>query len=154
MQWAVDQGAKIVNLSLGAPDEPGIDPLEEAVNELSKTGTLFVIAAGNSGGDETVGSPGSADAALTVGAVDRQDNLAPFSSRGPRTGDGAIKPDITAPGVGIVAAKAAEGRIGTPPPTGTWHWTARRWRPRTWPGRPRCWRRNTRRGPGSSSRPR
>jgi subtilisin family serine protease len=115
MQWAVDQGAKVVNLSLGGPDGPEVDPLEEAVNTLSATsGTLFVIAAGNSGSDESIGSPGSADAALTVGAVDREDNLAFFSSRGPRTGDGAIKPDITAPGVGIVAAKAAEGKIGTP----------------------------------------
>jgi subtilisin family serine protease len=117
MQWAVDQGAKIVNLSLGGGDTPEIDPLEEAVNTLSaKHGTLFVIAAGNSGqaGEETVGSPGSADAALTVGAVNRDDSLAPFSSRGPRVGDAAIKPDITAPGVDIAAAKAAEGQMGTP----------------------------------------
>ncbi|WP_165960907.1 S8 family serine peptidase [Actinocrispum wychmicini] len=114
MQWAVDQGAKVVNLSVGGPDSPGVDPLEQAVNDLSKTGTLFVIAAGNSGADESIQSPGSADAALTVGAVDRNDALAPFSSRGPRVGDSAIKPDITAPGVGIVAAKAAQGKIGTP----------------------------------------
>ncbi|CAM4019715.1 S8 family serine peptidase [Kibdelosporangium persicum] len=116
MQWAVDQGAKIVNLSLGGSDTPEIDPLEEAVNTLSaKHGTLFVIAAGNSGPrDESVSSPGSADAALTVGAVDRDDSLAPFSSRGPRIGDAAIKPDVTAPGVNIAAAKAAHGRMGTP----------------------------------------
>jgi subtilisin family serine protease len=116
MQWAVDQGAKVINLSLGGGDGADIDPLEEAVNTLSaKSGALFVIAAGNSGpGEETVGSPGSADAALTVGAVDRDDTLAPFSSRGPRVGDAGIKPDITAPGVGIVAAKAANGKIGTP----------------------------------------
>ncbi|GLZ32388.1 serine protease [Lentzea sp. NBRC 105346] len=107
MRWAAEQGADVVNLSLGGPDTPEIDPLEEAVNTLSaQYGTLFVIAAGNSGGKETVASPGSADAALTVGAVDREDNIAPFSSRGPRVGDGAIKPDVTAPGVGIVAAKA------------------------------------------------
>ncbi|WP_186763235.1 S8 family peptidase [Lentzea tibetensis] len=107
MRWAAEQGADVVNLSLGGTDTPEIDPLEEAVNELSaRYGTLFVIAAGNSGGKETVASPGSADAALTVGAVDRDDNIAPFSSRGPRVGDGAIKPDVTAPGVGIVAAKA------------------------------------------------
>ncbi|HYQ68888.1 S8 family serine peptidase [Actinophytocola sp.] len=105
MQWAAEQGARIANLSLGGTDTPELDPLEEAVNTLSaRYGTLFVIAAGNTGADESVGSPGSADAALTVGAVDRQDNLAPFSSRGPRIGDRAIKPDITAPGVGIVAA--------------------------------------------------
>ncbi|QFZ17621.1 S8 family serine peptidase [Saccharothrix syringae] len=115
MQWAVDQGADIVNLSLGGYDSPGVDPMEEAVNRLSdETGTLFVVAAGNSGRAKTVDSPGSADAALTVGAVRRDDDLAYFSSRGPRTGDGAVKPDITAPGVNIVAAKASQGTIGTP----------------------------------------
>ncbi|MCE6999852.1 S8 family serine peptidase [Saccharothrix sp. S26] len=115
MQWAVDQGADVVNLSLGGNDSPEVDPLEEAVNTLSaQSGTLFVIAAGNSGGPGTVGSPGSADAALTVGAVDRDDDIAYFSSRGPRIGDGGVKPDITAPGVDIVAAKAASGTIGTP----------------------------------------
>ncbi|WP_411076114.1 S8 family serine peptidase [Streptomyces sp. cmx-4-7] len=114
MQWAVDQGAKVVNMSMGGLDYEWVDPLETAVNELSKTGTLFVVAAGNGGGDGTVSSPGSADAALTVGAVDRDDNLAPFSNRGPRIGDDGIKPDITAPGVGLAAAAAAEGRIGVP----------------------------------------
>ncbi|WP_285749328.1 S8 family serine peptidase [Lentzea sp. NBRC 105346] len=107
MNWAAEQGADVVNLSLGGTDTPEIDPLEDAVNKLSaQHGTLFVIAAGNSGGFEPVSSPGTADAALTVGAVDRDDSLAPFSSRGPRKGDGAVKPDVTAPGVGIVAAKA------------------------------------------------
>ncbi|MDT3397515.1 S8 family peptidase [Streptomyces sp. B1866] len=115
MQWAVDQGAKVVNLSLGGWDTPEIDPLEQAVDDLSGKGTLFVVAAGNAGPDaESLNSPGTADAALTVGAVDRDDQLAFFSSRGPRQGDGAIKPDITAPGVDIVAAKAAEGQIGDP----------------------------------------
>jgi subtilisin family serine protease len=115
MQWAAEQGADIANLSLGGGDTPEVDPLEEAVNTLSEQfGTLFVIAAGNSGpGEGTLGSPGTADAALTVGAVDDEDQLADFSSRGPRL-DGAIKPDITAPGVDIAAAKAANGQIGDP----------------------------------------
>ena len=72
-----------------------------ALNELSKSsGALFVVAAGNNGeaGTGTVGSPGAADEALTVGAVDRDDSLASFSSRGPRLGDDAVKPDVTAPG--------------------------------------------------------
>ncbi|WP_329222937.1 S8 family serine peptidase [Streptomyces sp. NBC_01485] len=110
MQWAVDQGAKVVNMSLGGPDGPGTDPLEDAVDTLSaRYGTLFVVAAGNEGddGDSTVGSPGSADAALTVGAVDDSDALASFSSTGPRVDDNAVKPDITGPGVHIVAARAA-----------------------------------------------
>ncbi|MDN3029548.1 S8 family serine peptidase [Streptomyces sp. S.PB5] len=106
MEWAVAQGADVVNLSLGGMDTPEVDPLEAAVNKLSaEKGTLFAIAAGNSG-PESVGSPGSADAALTVGAVDDKDELAFFSSTGPRTGDGAIKPDVTAPGVDITAASA------------------------------------------------
>ncbi|WUV17459.1 S8 family peptidase [Streptomyces sp. NBC_01485] len=115
MQWAVAQGAKVVNMSLGGTDTPGIDPVEQAVNDLSaSSGALFVIAAGNEGPDEgTVGTPGSAAAALTVGAVDRQDAIADFSSRGP-TADGSLKPDVTAPGVDIVAAKAAEGFMGDP----------------------------------------
>ncbi|MEO7734466.1 MAG: S8 family serine peptidase, partial [Kofleriaceae bacterium] len=78
MAWAVaEQHAPIVNLSLGGGDTPEIDPLEDAVNTLSaQFGTLFVVAAGNDGGDRTVESPGSADAALSVGAVDRDDSLA------------------------------------------------------------------------------
>ncbi|MBC2900852.1 S8 family serine peptidase [Streptomyces sp. PSKA01] len=106
MEWAAEQGAQVVNLSLGGMDTPEVDPLEAAVNKLSaEKGILFAIAAGNSG-PESVGSPGSADAALTVGAVDDKDKLADFSSTGPRLGDGAIKPDVTAPGVDITAASA------------------------------------------------
>lgn len=111
MEWAAAQGADIVNLSLGSVDTRGIDPVEEAVNRLSADGgPLFVVAAGNEGrsGSGTVGSPASADAALAVGAVDQDDQLADFSSRGPRVGDGAVKPELTAPGVSIGAA-AAEG---------------------------------------------
>jgi subtilisin family serine protease len=115
MQWAAQQGAKVANVSLGGPDSPGIDPMEQAVADLTGTyGTLFVIAAGNSGRDLTVSSPGSADAALTVGAVDGANNLAPFSSRGPRVGDTALKPDITGPGVNIDAARSSTGVLGTP----------------------------------------
>ncbi|WP_399029411.1 S8 family peptidase [Streptomyces sp. 15-116A] len=106
MEWAVAQGADVVNMSLGGGDTPEVDPLEAAVNKLSADkGVLFAIAAGNSG-PESIGSPGSADAALTVGAVDGKDKLADFSSTGPRLGDGAIKPDVTAPGVDITAASA------------------------------------------------
>ncbi len=115
MQWAADQGAKVANLSLGGMDTAETDPLEAAVDRLSaEKGILFVIAAGNEGpAAGTVGSPGSAASALTVGAVDRADGLAGFSSVG-RTADGSLKPDLTAPGVDIVAAKAAKGQLGDP----------------------------------------
>ena len=117
MEWAAKSGAKIVSMSLGGDATGPSDILSETVDKLSEsTGTLFVIAAGNSGpSEQTVGTPGIADSALTVGAVDKSDKLASFSSRGPRAGDYAVKPEITAPGVGITAARAA----GTSMPGGT-----------------------------------
>ncbi|WP_171115812.1 MULTISPECIES: S8 family serine peptidase [unclassified Streptomyces] len=115
MEWSVARGAKVVNMSLGSETaSDGTDPMSQTLNELSaSSGTLFVVAAGNSGpGQGTIGSPGAADAALTVGAVDRDDSLAGFSSRGPRVGDDTVKPDVTAPGVGIVAARATGTTMG------------------------------------------
>ncbi|MEV6239291.1 S8 family serine peptidase [Lentzea sp. NPDC051838] len=115
MEWAASSGAKIVNLSLGGGATDGTDPMSQAVNNLTaQTGTLFVIAAGNAGAAGSVASPGAADAALTVGSVTKADALSSFSSRGPRVGDGAIKPDIAAPGSAIIAARAAGTSMGTP----------------------------------------
>lgn len=112
MQWAADQGADVVNMSLSGGASDGTDPLSQAVNRLTaETGTLFVVASGNNG---VVGLPGTADAALTVGAVDRADTVTEFSGRGPRYGDGAVKPDLTAPGVDIIAARAAHSVHGAP----------------------------------------
>ncbi|AUS78483.1 hypothetical protein C1701_08985 [Actinoalloteichus sp. AHMU CJ021] len=108
MRWAVDSGARVVNLSLGGGPSDGTDPLAQAINQLTEeTGALFVVAAGNFGQDRAVASPGSADAALTVGASTKSDELADFSSRGPRVGDAAVKPEISAPGESIGAARAA-----------------------------------------------
>jgi len=116
MQWEVaTRHARIVSMSLGGGPTDGTDPLSQAVNDLTaQYGTLFVVAAGNSGPDaSTVATPGAATAALTVGAVDSADKLAFFSSRGPRLGDDfAVKPEITAPGWNIVAARAAGTSLG------------------------------------------
>ena len=113
MRWAAaESGAKVVNLSLGGQPTDGQDPMSLAVNALSRQyGTLFVIAAGNHGSARTVTSPGTADDALTVGSVSKRDEPSPFSSNGPRLGDGAAKPEISAPGGGVVAARPA----GVPP---------------------------------------
>ncbi|WP_346535378.1 S8 family serine peptidase [Micromonospora sp. DPT] len=110
MTWVAEQGVKVANMSLGGQDGPEIDPIEAALTNLtSRYGVLFVVSAGNSGeaGESTVSSPGSVTEALTVGAVTKTGELAEFSSRGPRAGDAGIKPDITAPGVGIVAARSS-----------------------------------------------
>ena len=114
MVWAVDQGADVVSMSLGGDPDDGTSPLAQAVNELSATSdSLFVVAAGNIGcRPSTVTTPGSADAALTVGAVDVNDTMAPFSSRGPRLRNGALKPEVVAPGVNITAARAAGTQLG------------------------------------------
>ncbi|MBS2964867.1 S8 family serine peptidase [Actinocrinis puniceicyclus] len=117
MQWASAQpGVKVVNMSLGGAPSGGSDPLDQAVDNLTaSSGVLFVVAAGNSGpGYGTVGSPGEADAALTVGAVDKSDAIASFSSRGPRIVDSALKPDITAPGVAITGACSSTGTFCSP----------------------------------------
>ncbi|GAB3168675.1 hypothetical protein GCM10027059_31900 [Myceligenerans halotolerans] len=108
MEWAAAEGADVVNLSLGSLffDVPSPDAV--AVDELTEQyGTLFVVAAGNDGdlGQGTVGSPGIAASALTVGAVDDADTVTPYSSRGGADA-GLLKPDVVAPGDGIVAARA------------------------------------------------
>ena len=109
MEWAVDEGADVVNMSLGSWATDGTDPMSEALDSLSEdSGALFVVAAGNEGefGPRTVSAPATADRALAVGSVDKEDALSDFSSLGPRLGDEAVKPDVTAPGEYIVAARA------------------------------------------------
>ncbi|MEU6085618.1 S8 family serine peptidase [Streptomyces sp. NPDC047085] len=109
MEWAArDVHARVISMSLGSSEpSDGTDPMAQAVDTLSQeTGALFVIAAGNTGAPSSIGSPGAADAALTVGAVDSADEAAYFTSGGPRYGDNALKPDISAPGVDILAARS------------------------------------------------
>ena len=113
MEWAAASGAKVVNMSLGDTiTTDGSDPMSQAVDSLSaQYGTLFVIASGNAG-PESISAPGAAAAALTVGAVDKNDNYASFSGSGPIFKSGAIKPDLVAPGVDITAARSQEMNDG------------------------------------------
>lgn len=115
MEWAVAQQARVVNMSLGSTPSDGTDPMSQAVDALSaSSGALFVIAAGNDWNPGTVSAPSTANSALSVGSVDAENRRAPSSSQGPRTGDHAVKPEITAPGVGIAAARAADTWRGEP----------------------------------------
>ncbi|UCM90954.1 S8 family serine peptidase [Streptomyces marincola] len=104
MEWATEQGADIVNMSLGGGlSSDGTDPMSTAVDRLTEeTGTLFVVSAGNA---RLIEAPAAAAHALAVGSVDRQDRVSESSGRGP-TLDGRLKPDLTAPGEGITAARA------------------------------------------------
>ncbi|MEU4088640.1 S8 family serine peptidase [Streptomyces aureus] len=109
MEWAArDVHAKVISMSLGSTEaSDGTDPMAVALDTLSKeTGALFVVAAGNTGAPSSIGSPGAADSALTIGAVDSSDEAAYFTSAGPRYGDNALKPDLAAPGVDILAARS------------------------------------------------
>ena len=112
--------ADIISMSLGAgcssydetcgPD----DAVSMAVDIAVDAGVIAVIAAGNSGPDAgTIGSPGTARKAITVGAVDKQKVIAEFSSRGPVETENELilKPDVLAPGVNICAAQSSQDRI-------------------------------------------
>ncbi|MFD8593911.1 S8 family serine peptidase [Kitasatospora sp. NPDC059646] len=102
IRWAVDQGAKVVNISLGGPGAPGSDPaLTEAVGYAVKHDALVVGPTGNSGLG-SVESPANEPGVLAVGAIDRNGRIWPQSNYGPQT-------LISAPGVRIVSAGACAG---------------------------------------------
>ena len=104
VEWAAGQGADIINLSLGDASvlDDGSAWMSQAINRISQQyGCLIVIAAGNGYVLQSVSSPGTADEALTVGATYQDGTQTWFSSIGPRRGDGAVKPEIMAPGAGL-----------------------------------------------------
>jgi len=114
IEWAVDQGAHVINLSLGSAGPcDGTDALSTLCDEaVQQYGVVVCTAAGNAGpASATVGSPGCARWVITIGAVDDNDRVTNFSSRGP-TSDGRVKPDIVFPGAGIVSAQANGTALG------------------------------------------
>jgi serine protease AprX len=114
IEWAVDQGVQVINLSLGG-DMPGdgTDALSTLCDQVVRQlGIVICVAAGNSGPDiSTIGAPGCARWVITVGAVDDADTMARFSARGP-TSDGRFKPDIVFPGAGIISTQASGTTLG------------------------------------------
>ena len=125
IEWCTAQaGVDVISMSIGTLEpSDGQDSLSQAANcavdpNFSNVcGTGFaapksvIIAAGNTGPAlETVGSPGAAENAVTVGALANWSrdgggiSLAPFSARGP-TLDSRVKPDIAGPGVRMTSAQ-------------------------------------------------
>jgi len=104
----------VINNSWSCPPQEGCeDPaiLQSVVEAVRAAGILTVHSAGNEG-CESVSDPAAIyDASFTVGATDNEDDIAPFSSRGPVTvdGSGRLKPDVVAPGVSIRSTVPGEG---------------------------------------------
>jgi hypothetical protein len=111
-EYADSAGCSIINTSLGYTtfddstqnhtygDLDGNTTLIARASDIaSSKGILCVTSAGNNGQNSWgyIGSPADADSALTVGAIDRYNQLAPFSSYGP-SADGEIKPNVVSVG--------------------------------------------------------
>src|SRR5919201_2893660 len=112
LSWASRQRIDVVNLSLGGPGDPN-DPLSREVDALDAEGIVVCVAAGNSGpAAGTVGSPGCAAGAITVGATDKTKRIADYSSRGPVAGLSQHKPDLVAVGGGVTPEAACHYGVG------------------------------------------
>jgi serine protease len=98
IRYAADNGAQVINLSLGGPSKSKI--LEEAVDHAISKGVVVVAAAGNSG--RSVGYPAAYDGVIAVSASDSNDKIAWFSSRGPQVA-------IAAPGVNVTQQTICDG---------------------------------------------
>ncbi|MEE9152010.1 MAG: S8 family serine peptidase, partial [Thermoplasmata archaeon] len=125
-QWAGQpveyHGIDALSLSWGIPYEgssDGSDLYSQTLNRLVDVGVVAVVAAGNDGPDnDGFTGMGAADNVITVAATDdldtidrSDDEIASYSSRGPRWDDGddnpydELKPDVSSPGTGITQAE-------------------------------------------------
>jgi subtilisin len=90
INWSVENGMHVINMSFGTPEDNYA--LHHAVKQAARAGIVMVASAGNNGGKPEY--PAAYREVVAVGAIDRDNRLASFSSRGPGI-------DVFAPGVGI-----------------------------------------------------
>ena len=125
MESAVSCGIRIVNISVGTqPDlaQSQKDRLQKAVEQLWDMGLIVVVSAGNYGPRSgTVVVPGNSRKVITVGVPDSPSSFSRsrrerinYSGRGP-TNECVIKPDIFAPGTGILSCNSRFSFPGEPP---------------------------------------
>ncbi|WP_042350864.1 S8 family peptidase [Bacillus massiliigorillae] len=86
--YAVEKGAKVINMSLSGPGTTPI--LEDAVSKAIESGVVVVAAAGNSGSDE-VEYPAAYEGVISVGSINKKKELSSYSNFGPSV-------DVVAPG--------------------------------------------------------
>ncbi|MBK70085.1 MAG: hypothetical protein CMB53_01615 [Euryarchaeota archaeon] len=117
MEWTVEKrhefNIRAASMSLGGPGAiEWTSSEEESVNrmgnEMMRAGVALFIAAGNSAGPATIGTPGSAEDVITVGALDKNTAIAIYSSQGP-TEEGRIKPNLAFVGSDVMAPDANTG---------------------------------------------
>ena len=123
VEWAVGLNAQIISSSLGylsfdngftySPGQLNGDVAVTtiAADSAAARGVLVVVSVGNEGpAVRSLGSPADGDSVVAVGATDSLRRIASFSSRGP-TADGRIKPDVVAPGLGVLMAAGDSGVV-------------------------------------------
>ena len=92
LQWAIDNGMQVVNMSIGGG---GNETYHDAIIAVYNAGITIVAAAGNDGpSEDTVTYPAKYPETIAVSAIDQSDTIAGFSSRGPEV-------DLAAPGVNV-----------------------------------------------------
>ncbi len=117
MQWTVDKrhdfNIRAASLSLGGPgisewSSSEKESVNRMANEMMRAGVAVFIAAGNSAFSAQIGTPGSAEDVITVGALDKNTAIAAYSSQGP-TEEGRIKPNVAFVGSNVNAPAANTG---------------------------------------------
>lgn len=109
VRWAVDNGADIINMSVGSPQQTWPESWDDAFAYAEEQDVLIVAAAGNRGNGITqVGAPATIPSVLTVGGVDR---------------DGQAGQESSSQGISISVAAPAEDLVGAVPGDGYREWT-------------------------------